>query len=140
MMSFRSSKNMLTAIDRYHDNPFTILSMLVTTQSTHKLHADCFQRPADGICCPKKFPVTWLQTARLNFGYKLDPLTSLAILFPRLSYDAGQRGLRNAQLIKEDKEMGDKYRNKSVAEQHSLDSSDLLMSAANLKRYLPVYD
>ena len=38
------------------------------------------------------------------------------------------RGVSNAQLVKEDKEMGEKYKNKSVAEQNSLDLAwDLLM-------------
>ena len=64
-----------------------------------------------------------------TLGINSDPLTSLAILFSALIHDAGHRGVSNAQLISEDKEMGDKYRNKSVAEQHSLDSCwDLLMT------------
>lgn len=64
-----------------------------------------------------------------TLGINSDPLTSLAILFSALIHDAGHRGVSNAQLITEDKEMGDKYRNKSVAEQHSLDSCwDLLMT------------
>ena len=62
-------------------------------------------------------------------GINSDPLTILAIIFSALIHDVDHRGVSNAQLIQEDKVMGDKYHNKSVAEQNSLDLSwDLLMS------------
>ena len=64
-----------------------------------------------------------------SHGINSDPLTLLAIVFSALIHDVDHRGVSNAQLIKEQKEMGKKYSNKSVAEQNSFDIAwDLLMS------------
>ena len=62
-------------------------------------------------------------------GITSDPLAVLAIELSALIHDADHRGVSNVQLIKEEEQMGDLYKNKSVAEQNSLDLSwDLLMS------------
>ena len=62
-------------------------------------------------------------------GINSDPLTILAIVFSALIHDVDHRGVSNLQLINEDKEMAELYKNKSVAEQNSVDISwDLLMS------------
>jgi hypothetical protein len=62
-------------------------------------------------------------------GITSDPLAVLAIEFSALIHDADHRGVSNTQLIKEEEKMGDLYKNKSVAEQNSLDIAwDLLMS------------
>ena len=62
-------------------------------------------------------------------GINNDPLTLLAILFSALIHDCDHRGVSNMQLAKEDKEMSDLYKGKSIAEQNSLDIAwDLLMS------------
>lgn len=62
-------------------------------------------------------------------GITSDPLTVLAIVFSALIHDADHRGVSNVQLIKEQKAMAAMYRNKSVAEQNSVDISwELLMS------------
>jgi hypothetical protein len=62
-------------------------------------------------------------------GITSDPLAVLAIEFSALIHDADHRGVSNVQLIKEEEEMGNLYKNKSVAEQNSLDIAwDLLMS------------
>jgi hypothetical protein len=62
-------------------------------------------------------------------GITSDPLAVLAIEFSALIHDADHRGVSNTQLIKEEEQMGNLYKNKSVAEQNSLDISwDLLMS------------
>lgn len=53
-------------------------------------------------------------------GINSDPLALLAIVFSALIHDVDHRGVSNAQLIQENKAMGDKYRGKSVAEQNSL--------------------
>jgi len=58
-----------------------------------------------------------------------DPLTVLAILLSALVHDADHRGVSNMQLGIEEPEMASIYRNKSIAEQNSLDIAwDLLMS------------
>lgn len=54
-------------------------------------------------------------------GITSDPLTVLAIIFSALVHDADHRGVSNAQLVVEQKEMAAMYNNKSIAEQNSVD-------------------
>eukprot|EP00522_Entomoneis_paludosa_P013117 CAMPEP_0172452292 /NCGR_PEP_ID=MMETSP1065-20121228/10005_1 /TAXON_ID=265537 /ORGANISM="Amphiprora paludosa, Strain CCMP125" /LENGTH=1141 /DNA_ID=CAMNT_0013204333 /DNA_START=182 /DNA_END=3604 /DNA_ORIENTATION=+ len=56
-------------------------------------------------------------------GLTSDPLVLLAIVWSALIHDVDHRGVSNAQLAKEEKHMADTYKQKSVAEQHSLDVS-----------------
>jgi 3'5'-cyclic nucleotide phosphodiesterase len=69
------------------------------------------------------------QIHNYTHGINSDPLTLLAIVFSALIHDVDHRGVSNTQLIVEEKEMGEKYRGKSVAECNSLDIAwELLMS------------
>jgi hypothetical protein len=62
-------------------------------------------------------------------GINSDPLAVFGIVFSALIHDADHRGVSNAQLGKEEQHLADSYRNKSIAEQNSLDISwNLLMS------------
>lgn len=64
----------------------------------------------------------------LTHGIISDPMTPFAITFSAIIHDVDHRGVSNVQLGKEDPEMAAMYRNKSVAEQNSLDIAwDLLM-------------
>jgi 3'5'-cyclic nucleotide phosphodiesterase len=54
-------------------------------------------------------------------GINSDPITILAIIFSAIIHDADHRGISNIQLMKEDEAMAARYRNKSIAEQNSLD-------------------
>jgi 3'5'-cyclic nucleotide phosphodiesterase len=64
-----------------------------------------------------------------TYGISSDPLAQFAIVFSALIHDVDHRGCSNVQLIKEDPQLGALYKNKSVAEQNSLDLSwNLLMS------------
>jgi hypothetical protein len=54
-------------------------------------------------------------------GINSDPLTLLAIIFSALIHDTDHRGVSNVQLCKEDESVVALYKNKSVAEQTSLD-------------------
>jgi class 3 adenylate cyclase len=61
-------------------------------------------------------------------GLTSDPLASLALVFSGLIHDVDHIGVSNVQLAKEQPELAAHYRNKSVAEQNSLDIAwDLLM-------------
>jgi 3'5'-cyclic nucleotide phosphodiesterase len=63
-----------------------------------------------------------------TYGLCSDPLARFAIAFSALIHDVDHRGCSNAQLIKEEESMGVMYREKSVAEQNSVDISwNLLM-------------
>jgi hypothetical protein len=58
-----------------------------------------------------------------------DPVTIFAIVFSALIHDLDHRGVSNAQLIAEEPDMARLFRNKSIAEQNSLEISwDLLVS------------
>jgi 3'5'-cyclic nucleotide phosphodiesterase len=64
-----------------------------------------------------------------TYGISSDPMCQFAIVFSALIHDVDHRGCSNAQLIKEEEQLGSMYKNKSVAEQNSLDLSwNLLMS------------
>ncbi|CAB9498751.1 Receptor-type guanylate cyclase gcy [Seminavis robusta] len=61
-------------------------------------------------------------------GINSDPITLFAIVFSALIHDTDHRGVSNTQLAKEDEIMASLYKNKSIAEQNSLDLAwDLLM-------------
>ena len=61
-------------------------------------------------------------------GIVTDPLTQFACIFSALIHDVDHAGVPNAQLIKENHELGAMYDNKSVAEQVSVDVAwNLLM-------------
>lgn len=54
-------------------------------------------------------------------GINSDPVALFAIVFGALIHDVDHRGISNVQLGKEEEEMAQRYENKSLAEQHSLD-------------------
>ncbi|CAB9517946.1 Receptor-type guanylate cyclase gcy [Seminavis robusta] len=64
-----------------------------------------------------------------TYGLTSDPITQFAIVLSALIHDVDHPGVPNATLVKEGTEEAVKYKNKSVAEQHSVDLAwDLLMS------------
>uniref|UniRef100_A0A7S3L4M9 Phosphodiesterase n=1 Tax=Amphora coffeiformis TaxID=265554 RepID=A0A7S3L4M9_9STRA len=58
-----------------------------------------------------------------TYGITSDPLTQFACAFSALIHDVDHTGVPNAQLIKENADIADYYKNRSVAEQNSLDLS-----------------
>jgi 3'5'-cyclic nucleotide phosphodiesterase len=71
-----------------------------------------------------------------TYGLTSDPLTLFACAFSALIHDVGHPGVPNVQLEKENGDLAKKYNSKSIAEQHSFDTSwDLLMGDkyANLR-------
>lgn len=58
---------------------------------------------------------------RRTFGIASDPLTLFSCAFAALIHDVDHPGVPNPQLAKEDPILAAKYRNRSVAEQHSID-------------------
>jgi hypothetical protein len=64
-----------------------------------------------------------------TYGITSDPLTQFAVVFCALIHDVDHTGVSNGQLIKENAHIATLYKNKSVAEQNSIDLTwDLLMS------------
>jgi class 3 adenylate cyclase len=65
-------------------------------------------------------PASWSQDC--SYCWQLsDPLVQFACVFSALIHDVGHSGVPNAQLAQEDPEMATRYRNQSIAEQHSID-------------------
>jgi len=74
-----------------------------------------------------------------TYGICSDPLTSFAIVFSALIHDVNHSGVSNVQLVKERAPVAAMYKNKSVAEQNSIDVGwGLLMEPAykNLRRHI----
>ena len=55
-----------------------------------------------------------------TYGISADPLAQFAVVFAALVHDVEHRGIPNVQLIKENPTLGNKYKNKSVAENNSI--------------------
>lgn len=74
-----------------------------------------------------------------TYGICSDPLTSFAIVFSALIHDVDHTGAPNVQLVKEHAPVAAMYKNKSVAEQNSIDVGwGLLMEPtySNLRRHI----
>lgn len=64
-----------------------------------------------------------------TFGITSDPLTQFACVFSALIHDLDHPGVPNSCLVKEQSPLAKRYKNKSVAEQNSVDSAwELFMS------------
>jgi 3'5'-cyclic nucleotide phosphodiesterase len=64
-----------------------------------------------------------------TYGLMSDPVAQFAIIFSAVIHDTDHRGCSNVQLSKEEQEMASKYRQKSIAEQNSLELAwNLLMA------------
>jgi hypothetical protein len=61
-------------------------------------------------------------------GITSDPVTVFAIVFSAMIHDVDHRGVSNTQLMKEDPNMAQYFRNKSIAEQNSLEISWAIFS------------
>ncbi len=92
-----------------------------------------------GLVSQKDRQLIAAEIHNFTHGLTSDPISSFAIVFSAMIHDTDHQGVSNAQLIKEEPAMGELYRNKSVAEQNSLDVAwDLLMSPqfVELRRYI----
>jgi hypothetical protein len=95
----------------YHENPFHNFK-----------HASNVCTNANKMLCSIVDDETFQRTS--------DPLTQFAIVFSALIHDVDHAGITNMQLIKEKPNIAALYRNKSVAEQNSVDLSwNLLMES-----------
>jgi hypothetical protein len=56
-----------------------------------------------------------------TFGLVSDPLAQFAVVLSALIHDVDHSGVPNAQLVRENHELAAKYKNRTIAEQHSID-------------------
>jgi class 3 adenylate cyclase len=66
-----------------------------------------------------------------SFGIASDPLTEFSLMLSALIHDVDHTGISNYQLIKEACPIADLYKNKSVAEQNSVDIAWWLLMTPN---------
>ena len=59
--------------------------------------------------------------SKFTYWLASDPLVQFACAFAAMIHDVDHRGVSNVQLVKEQSELAIKYKNKSVAEQNSVD-------------------
>ncbi|KAL3938644.1 MAG: hypothetical protein SGBAC_006480 [Bacillariaceae sp.] len=73
--------------------------------------------------------VNMIDLAGHSYGITSDPLTQFAVVFAAIIHDLDHPGVPNAQLVKEGAPNAELYKNKSVAEQNSVDIAwKILMS------------
>lgn len=127
----------------YNDNPFhNFAHACHVTMSCHKL----LTRIVAPDLAPDKIALVQKGGDELakelndfSHGIVHDPIALFAITFSALIHDVDHQGISNVQLGKERPHMASRYREKSVAEQNSLDIAwDLLMDDKfkNLRHYL----
>ena len=75
-----------------------------------------------------------------TYGITSDPMTQFAVVLSALIHDADHPGVPNTQLIKENASIASVYKNKSIAEQNSVDLAwDLLMDNAYVDLRRAIY-
>ena len=121
----------------YRDNPFHNFSHANhVTMSANKLLSRIV-KPEDVNYHRKSVKDITSDLHDYTFGITSDPLTQFAVMFSTLIHDVDHTGVSNAQRSKEDPTLAGKYKNRSVAEQNSVDIAwELLMDPAfeNLQR------
>jgi hypothetical protein len=119
----------------YRDNPFHNFEHAShVTQSVMKLLARVVT--PDSIDYNDMSYVKKQGTAQLHeytYGITSDPVTQFACAFSALIHDVDHTGVPNMTLIKENSEIADKYRDKSVAEQNSVDLAWTLLEQETFK-------
>ena len=107
----------------YRDNSFHSFEHAGhVTQSVVKLLSRIVTSDAidyEGLCYTRKAAPGVLH--EYTYGITSDPLTQFAVVFSALIHDVDHFGVSNAQLVKEKADIAVLYREKSVAEQHSVD-------------------
>jgi len=68
-----------------------------------------------------------------TYGITSDPLTQFAVVLSALIHDVDHPGVPNAQLTKEKTRLAELYRDKSIAEQNSVDLAWTLLMEGNFK-------
>jgi class 3 adenylate cyclase len=107
----------------YKDNPFhNFAHASHVTQSVTKLLSRVVTPESidyKDMCYKKQAGANDLH--EYTYGITSDPLIQFACAFSALIHDVDHTGLPNAQLVKENSEIAKIYKNKSVAEQNSVD-------------------
>eukprot|EP00980_Cylindrotheca_fusiformis_P000038 scaffold14_cov130-Cylindrotheca_fusiformis.AAC.8 len=120
----------------YKDNPFhnfehanhvtasvkKLLTRIVNTDESHGL------AKGNNKSTGKSSGVNLVDLAGHSYGITSDPLTQFSVVFSAIIHDVDHPGVPNSQLVKENTRSAQIYKNKSVAEQNSVELAwDMLM-------------
>jgi len=87
-----------------------------------------YSDPMTGLNQENKDHIALVDRSGHSYGITSDPLTQFSVVFSAVIHDADHPGVPNTQLVKEKVAIASKYKEKSVAEQNSVDLAwDLLM-------------
>lgn len=78
-------------------------------------------------CADSEEGITMEELYEHTYGIASDALTKFAVVFAALIHDVGHTGVANGQLAIESPEVAEKYENKCIAEQRSLDAAWALL-------------
>ena len=114
----------MTIAAMYHDNPFHNFE--------HASHvAMSVVKLLSRIVSPIHTEDNSKEVHDNTYGITSDPLTQFAVVLSALIHDVDHPGVPNAQLVKEGQGIAKVYKNRSIAEQNSVDLAwDLLMDSA----------
>ncbi|CAB9522230.1 Receptor-type guanylate cyclase gcy [Seminavis robusta] len=117
----------------YQDNPFHSFEhashvTMSVTKLMSRIVTYTSNNPASTTDTPSDTEVGDISESRIaaelhdhTFGITSDPLTQFACIISALIHDADHPGVPNSTLVKEEHPLASKYKNKSVAEQNSVD-------------------
>eukprot|EP00980_Cylindrotheca_fusiformis_P000042 scaffold14_cov130-Cylindrotheca_fusiformis.AAC.12 len=120
----------------YKENPFhnfehanhvtasvkKLLTRIVNTDESHVL------AQGNNKSTGKPSGVNLVDLAGHSYGITSDPLTQFSVVFSAIIHDVDHPGVPNSQLVKENTRSAQTYKNKSVAEQNSVELAwDMLM-------------
>eukprot|EP00934_Nitzschia_sp_Nitz4_P006021 Nitzschia sp. Nitz4//scaffold152_size53828//534//3528//NITZ4_006734-RA/size53828-augustus-gene-0.95-mRNA-1//-1//CDS//3329537178//6011//frame0 len=111
----------------------TVISSMYRDNSFHDFeHASTVLKAVDKLIHLVDIPQEPVDCHDLRYscGLATEPWNHFALVFSALVHDVDHHGVPNAQLIKEGSHVADAYRNKSVAEQNSIELAwNLLMES-----------
>ncbi|CAJ1965912.1 unnamed protein product [Cylindrotheca closterium] len=115
----------------YQDNPFHNFEHAIhVAASVKKLLSRIVNVSEGNGLAGQSSDVDLVDLAGHSYGITSDPLTQFAVIFSAIIHDADHPGVPNTQLVKENTEKARMYKDKSVAEQNSVDLCwEILMQA-----------
>lgn len=128
-------RNYVTAIaSMYRDNPFHSYEHACHVQMAMVKLLQRVVSPND-IDYEGRSDEVASDAHKYTYGITSDPLTQFAVVFCALIHDVDHTGVTNGQLVKEGAHIATVYKNKSVAEQNSIDLGWELLMEVRLIAY-----
>jgi hypothetical protein len=114
-------KFLSTIASLYQENSFHNFKHASHVTASVKKLLSRIVKVGEGNCLGSQTSVDLVDLAGHSYGIASDPLTQCAVVFSAIIHDVDHPGVPNAQLVKENTRNAQIYKNKSVAEQNSVD-------------------